>query len=92
MAPRQHMRLVNVERPWRTCNNPILSRDEATGADRDIGEFEGLDNRLRNVRPDVDVACLRQWTDRIATLQAIRTTVQCRENPWLGRVKVFGCV
>jgi hypothetical protein len=68
MAPRQHMRLVNVERPWRTCNNPILSRDEATGADRNIGEFEGLDNRLRNVRPDVDVACLRQWTDRIATL------------------------
>jgi hypothetical protein len=68
VAPHQRMHLGNVERPWRTCNYPVLSRDEATGADRDIGELEGLDDRLRNVRPDVDVACLRQWTDRIATL------------------------
>ena len=58
MAPRQRVHPASVERPWRTCNYPVLSRDEATGADGDIGELEGLDNRLRNVRPDVDVACL----------------------------------
>ena len=30
----------------RATNDPVLPRDEATCSDRDIGEFEGLDNRL----------------------------------------------
>lgn len=32
-----------------TANNPILARDEATCSDRDIGQFESLDDRLRFV-------------------------------------------
>jgi hypothetical protein len=43
-----------------TCNYPVLPRDEAAGADGHVGEFECLDNGLRDIRPDVDVACLRQ--------------------------------
>ena len=46
MAPRQRMHPVDMERPWRTCNYPVLSRDEATGADGDIGELEGFDDGL----------------------------------------------
>lgn len=39
--------IVNTElEVIRTTNNPVLSRDKATGADRDIGKFEGLDDRL----------------------------------------------
>jgi hypothetical protein len=43
-----------------TCNDPVLPRDEAAGADGHVGKFESLDNRLGDVRPDVDVACMRQ--------------------------------
>jgi hypothetical protein len=43
-----------------TCNYPVLPRNEAAGADGYVGEFECLDNGLRDVRPDVDVTCLCQ--------------------------------
>lgn len=38
------------------ANDPILARDEAAGADRDVGEFEGLDDLLCLIRPDIDMA------------------------------------
>lgn len=43
-----------------TCNNPILPCNEATSADGYVGELKGLDNRLRDIRPYVDVSCRRQ--------------------------------
>lgn len=52
-----------------TCYYPILPRDEATGAYGYIGELEGLDDGLRYVRPDVDVACFRQRSAYIGGFQ-----------------------
>ena len=46
-----------------TCYYPILPRDEATGAYGYIGELEGLDDGLRYVRPDVDVAAIQGRED-----------------------------
>jgi hypothetical protein len=51
------------------CYYPILPRDEATGAYGYIGELEGLDDGLRYVRPDVDVACFRQRSAYIGGFQ-----------------------
>lgn len=32
-----------------TADYPVLARDEAASADRDVGELEGLDNCLRSL-------------------------------------------
>jgi hypothetical protein len=61
--------LGSIKGRRRTCNDPVLACDEATGADGDIGELECLDDRLRNVRPDVDVSCQRQCLAGIAISQ-----------------------
>ena len=74
-----------------TCNYPVFPSDEAAGADGYIGEFECLDNGLGYVRPDVDVSCLGQHSACLrCSFYVMHTTVQGREDPWLGRVKVFG--
>lgn len=39
-----------------TCNNPVFPRNEATSSNGNVRELECLDDRLRNVRPDVDVS------------------------------------
>lgn len=41
----------------RTNHEPVFSGDEATGADRDVSDLEGLDESLSLVGPDVDMAC-----------------------------------
>jgi len=43
-----------------TCDNPVLPRNKATGADRDFGDFKCLDNGLCDVRPYVDMSWVRQ--------------------------------
>lgn len=40
-----------------TADNPVFPRNKSTGSDGDIGKFKGLDDLLRLVGPDVDVAC-----------------------------------
>lgn len=71
-----------------TAHNPVLSCDEATGANRDIGELEGLDDLLRLVRPNVDVSCKATESAVYSghRQQALgndgRTAVQSREDPW----------
>ena len=44
-------------------HDPILAGDEAAGADGDVGELEGLDDALRLVGPDVDVAAVEGGED-----------------------------
>lgn len=39
-----------------TRNNPVLSRNEPTRSDGDVGEFEGFNNRLRLKGPDIHMA------------------------------------
>lgn len=43
-----------------TCNYPILPCNEATGTNGYIGKLEGFDDRLRDIRPYMDVSCLGQ--------------------------------
>jgi len=43
-----------------TCDYPILPCNEAPGAYGYVGELKCLDDRLRYVRPYVDVSCLHQ--------------------------------
>nr|POF00933.1 phosphatidylglycerol/phosphatidylinositol transfer protein [Quercus suber] len=43
-----------------TAYNPVFPSDEATSANGHIGELEGLDDRLRLVRPDVDMAAVKR--------------------------------
>jgi len=45
--------------------NPVLARNEATCSYGNIGEFEGLDNRLRFVGPDVDMATVEGSEDLV---------------------------
>ena len=45
--------------------NPVLARNEAASSYGDIGEFECLDDRLRFVRRDVDVAAVEGGKDLI---------------------------
>lgn len=45
--------------------NPVLARNEATCSYGDIGEFEGLDDRLGFVRPDVNVATVEGGEDLV---------------------------
>jgi hypothetical protein len=47
------------------ANNPVLARNEAACSYRNIGKFEGLDNRLRFVGPDVDVAAVEGGEDLV---------------------------
>ncbi len=44
-------------------DDPILAGDEAAGAHGDVGELEGLDDALRFVGPDVDVAAVEGGED-----------------------------
>ena len=43
--------------------NPVLARNEAACSDRNIGELEGLNDRLGFVGPDVDVAAVKGGED-----------------------------
>ena len=39
-----------------TADDPVLASNESTSADGDVGEFEGLDDLLRFVRPDLHMS------------------------------------
>jgi hypothetical protein len=56
-VPRQPLLASSSERVYPTCDYPILPRNEAAGTDGHVGEFECLDDRLGDVRPNVDVSC-----------------------------------
>jgi hypothetical protein len=43
--------------------NPVLSCDESAGSDRDVGQLERLDDLLRLVGPDVDMAAVECGED-----------------------------
>jgi hypothetical protein len=47
------------------ANNPVLARNEATCSYGDIGEFEGLNDRLGFVGPDVNVATVEGGEDLV---------------------------
>jgi hypothetical protein len=57
-----------------TADNPVFSGDESTGANRDIGELEGLDDLLGFMGPDVDVA----YTVSLAMSSQTTQTYRCR--------------
>ena len=63
--PRQPVLVSSSEGVCPTCNDPILPCNEATGADGHVGEFECLDDRLGDVRPNVDVSCRCQYSASI---------------------------
>lgn len=67
-----------------SADDPVLAGDESTGADGDIGQLKGLDNLLRLVGPDVDVACRGQLRRSLAVpwRQRGRTAVEGGEDPW----------
>jgi hypothetical protein len=67
--------IVNTElEVIRTADNPVLPRNESTGADGDIGEFECFDDGLGKL--DVSYASVRAAQK---TLPVIRTT-KCRHD------------
>lgn len=45
------------------ADEPVFARDEAARADGDVGQFEGLDDGLGFVGPDVDVAAVEGGED-----------------------------
>jgi hypothetical protein len=45
--------------------DPVLARDETACSYRNVGEFEGLDDRLRFVGPDVYVAAVEGSEDLV---------------------------
>lgn len=45
------------------ADNPVLAGDEAAGSYGDIGELEGLDDRLGLVGPYVDMAAVERCED-----------------------------
>lgn len=46
-----------------SAHNPVLAGHEATSANGDIGELEGLDDALCFIGPDVDVAAVEGGED-----------------------------
>ena len=48
-----------------TANNPVLARNEAACSYGNIGEFEGLNDRLGFVGPDVNVATVEGGEDLV---------------------------
>ena len=68
-------------------DNPVLPRDEATGADGNVGKLECLDDLLCFVRPDIDMTCPVSTALPDPSLH-VHTAVQSRENPWLVRMEV----
>ena len=48
-----------------TANNPVLARNEATCSYGYIGEFEGLNDRLGFVGPNVNVATVEGGEDLV---------------------------
>lgn len=47
------------------ANNPVLARNEAACSYGNIGEFEGLNDRLGLVGPDVNVATVEGGEDLV---------------------------
>ena len=39
------------------ADDPVLSGNEATGTNRDVGQLKSLDDLLGLIAPDVDMAC-----------------------------------
>jgi hypothetical protein len=70
------------------AHNPVLASDEAAGAYWDVRELEGLDDRLRFVRPDVYMAAVEGGEN----LSNVRDLSYCLDrfvtHPWLCWVKV----
>ena len=54
-----------------TANNPVLARNEAACSYGNIGEFEGLNDRLGFVGPDVNVATVEGGEDLGGRQQAV---------------------
>lgn len=80
------------------ADNPVLARNKAAGADGHIGQFECLDDGLRFVRPDVDVAAVECRED-LAMIVMVNTPLfglkvlsfhggREETHPWLSWVKV----
>ena len=76
----------------RSADNPVLPRHESAGADRHIGELKGLDDLLRLVRPDIDMAAIEggYCAQRSAYRVFPHTSHSGRhtQDPWLGRMEV----
>jgi len=71
------------------ADDPVLAGNEAAGSYRDIGELEGLDDGLRFVGPDVDVAAVEggenPWLDGVEVNACENMSVAIRLI-WVGDV------
>lgn len=71
-----------------TANDPILAGDEASRAHRNISQFEGLDDGLRFVGPDVYVAAVEGGENLGKSVPTLAISHKPGAYPWLRRVKV----
>ena len=76
------------------ADDPVLAGDKAAGAHGHVGQFEGLDDGLRFVGPDVHVAAvegrkdLGRWSVVVSLCSSGGKCWMGWAHPWLGGVEV----
>lgn len=72
------------------ADDPVLAGDEATCSHGDVGEFEGLDDGLGFVGPDVDMAAVEGGEDLALPYQHLSAfSLSTSAYPWFCWVEVY---